>query len=804
MAKKRKKEAKAYAEQAVRNRPVDAASTLAAPFEGRLLGMEVSADLYARNGFRFLATPACADKKTFEGSSQRLRGYLAMGRPLGKCCIQLGHDDSVPIDDVRACVTHLRDPKRRILAELFWPHLSAELFSPIKDSLQIASPEVIRSLEEFVAGNNGHEGLLATHALAVSYHIRAINGEVRYMSSRGEANDENWIKAIEYWGKVIGADAFWQYLRQRAVAFDDPRLNADDVGRLQRELPAVLLGFNATFARAFAQSGDHTRCRRHLALIGKSGFATDNMKEMLVDTVRTIVKARLDPLIQQAQNGKSETNSNGRIPRKNFVRYYEPIIDEALRVRDYLKDELRLGDNLIALAQFDRLCEIIHDIADKKMEYSGDDRERTLQYSMIVTKRLLDLPVSSGLRSKLVQSNRTTIGYLYTDLKMPRGFDPTECWFLPGEPADPDCSIYMPVYKITKVEGNGVRFNIRTILVPRSRLAYDCHRGKADISALAARNKDAEGRQLLAEIERIKAEAEEEALQVKKERDQKINVEKQKVGEQLAAFQDQVKAREQEDKQELARAEAEFNEKAKAEKKETQKEIAEAKQRKAAPLAEAPAVYKRVSEANKGLRGAGRLELPLSTVSAGLCAAGGYFGTLAGNVATTLTPTGVAGYAAAVGLGLGAMVGQMVRQRRIRKAANLVDTINAELDREVEVLRADCQARVDKHKAEAFRRTTKVRKRLKADKAKRQAIKDKGKAVIGEISKQTDKTISAIRNGAAKVARPLEKKLARRTKVRPERQKNQCPIYKSAKSSGYDDGTEPSQYEIQQRVSRGY
>jgi hypothetical protein len=115
--------------------------------------------------------------------------------------------------------------------------------------------------------------LFAIHALAITYHNQAIAHELAFGTGTTEWTEQLWVKALTYWAKIVAAEDFWAYLRQRVFDRDDPRVKPDDVEEVRTHLPAVLLGFHALFALAYDRVGEVTACDKHLALLHPTAYA---------------------------------------------------------------------------------------------------------------------------------------------------------------------------------------------------------------------------------------------------------------------------------------------------------------------------------------------------------------------------------------------------------------------------------------------------------------------------------------------------------------------------------------------------
>ena len=552
----------------------DADRLLTASLGSKLLGQELRTDLYSRNGFRLLGVSASSDRQTLLSVAGRLQTMVRMSpKALSRFAIKTGYDHQLERGEIELSVSRLQDPRHRLVQEIFWPHISNGAFSEICKSRQLATPEVLAALDALAqAGGNQREGVLAQHALAVAYHNLALAGEIKWILGESAWDGGPWEKALALWAQVITGEEFWDYLRERAEAFSDPRLRPADVDQIRSELPSVVLGFNLVLSRYYARTNDAELCRSHLALIAAADLPAEAINACMADAVKTLAVMRLEPLVRRAENpldagedddddmvaseegeededeeeatgqnsglpkcpkghgrvrlwggdlrcwkcgwepagsaakpgggGKSRKKrrkktakkkkkkqavSDRKVSREEFEELYRPILDEAFAVRDYLTGDVGIDPELVALSEFDRICEAILGASNSKIDYDNPNRERDIVYSMLVAQQLLSLPLSRHARRKIEASLRSDRRILYRGFELPGDVDPTECWFAEGEVVDPDSCLLFPYHKVTgrelKVDvvqssaGVRVSYESRRILVPRSARARAVHEG---------------------------------------------------------------------------------------------------------------------------------------------------------------------------------------------------------------------------------------------------------------------------------------------------------------------------------------
>ncbi len=390
---------------------------LTEPLEGNLLGMKITANLYANNGFRFIAAPAHAEPAQVEAAVQKFRNIYKLSHESAlKLSIKTGYDLYAQVEDINRCLSKLQEPRNRIVSELFWPHLSDPLFNEIKKEQCISSSHVMQILKKSVNQHNGYHSAIITHAKAIAYHSLAISHELTFAAGNAEWSSSFWKDALSCWAKVFNTDSFWEYFRKRVESFDDPRLKPDDVEELRSQLPKIILGLNALFAREYAKAEQNNASSQHIALIKNSNLPEPAKKEVLSSLVQSLTVARLDPLIQKV-NSELLGNS-GKQSRKSLEKVIHPILKEAMAVRNYLIEDLKFSSKLVELSEFDRLCELVVNVIDTKIDYDSDDRVRSILYCILTVKKMQSLPLSSSVKRKFEQSIHSDIEILYGDFQI--------------------------------------------------------------------------------------------------------------------------------------------------------------------------------------------------------------------------------------------------------------------------------------------------------------------------------------------------------------------------------------------------
>ena len=94
-----------------------------------------------------------------------------------------------------------------------------------------------------------------------------------------------WARAYKRWQILMEDEGFWSHLAARIRELDDPRLTTGLSRRIRISLPKALLLINARLAVQAAQHHKESEVRRHLQLIGNSGFDATVQNEALRESL---------------------------------------------------------------------------------------------------------------------------------------------------------------------------------------------------------------------------------------------------------------------------------------------------------------------------------------------------------------------------------------------------------------------------------------------------------------------------------------------------------------------------------------
>ncbi|NUN98720.1 MAG: hypothetical protein HUU16_21400 [Candidatus Omnitrophica bacterium] len=778
-------------------RGLDPARLLSSPLGVTLLGAEMTMEFYSSNGFRIISLPISATDKEVEKGIQRFRATFKLDPSTAiEEALKTGYEHLVTEEICSEAVSRLKDPRRRFLQEAFWPHLPARLFEVIRASGRIFSSEAVEGIKKEGREGQPLDTSLARHALAVLYHCEALRLEFDYLEHGGDWPESTWRTALGLWSQVCSDDLFWDYMRDRVAARAHFQLTHEDVESARLALPEVILRTNSLLARAYSEALKPETSRSHLLLIHGAGFLQPTVERVLIESVKQFVHARQEPLIGKLHAEILECQ--GSLDRKRFSALADPLLQEAWSIVNSLVAEMRLGEALVKSTEFDPLCAGMLAAINKKIDY-GAEVERGVLFSLVLIEKLLQLPHSSAMKRDLEEAYQSKVEMIYRDFSLPLDARPTRCWFLGGEIADPDESLLIPVYKITRWEGMDIQWQSRKVLVPRSRLAAQFHRGKASKADLAKRVSAPQVADLKVQLDALRARCEETV----RGHEQHLVVEQARIrdseAQELSAIQHEMKDRETQARKELENATTAHQLAVKAAEGAYYTELSMLEKKYAGALASHQRDYEEFLQGNVGFRGFCAFELPRISLTVPSLAVSAV--SLPWVDPSITTPLALS-IGACAGLLMGWLTGRTDRIVRIRIGAIRREELERAIIEEKDRLKGHLDDQLAVRNAEFERLTTGPRGILIGAQKRREEVHRRFQSQIDNESKKTADQIHRLRSDCDREAAPLEKKIAAYVQVKPETERTSFIAYKGARSNGFKDGDGPPQAEIQARFER--
>ena len=200
------------------------------------------------NPFRQLGLPATASSREVRRRLDELSVHAAIAA-------RSDQPDTAALSRVRQ---QLEDPVQRTWHELFWVHKADAL-----DQKSTVHPADILHDSGRLSGCDGQ---------AIALHDLAVVAYLHFLENGGVGDDPSAV--LRLWAAVVESRDFWQYVEERSVAMQDPRLTSDFVATLRKELPEVVLKPIARTAAGHIDDGNYRLAAIQIRAMRTSGFPT--------------------------------------------------------------------------------------------------------------------------------------------------------------------------------------------------------------------------------------------------------------------------------------------------------------------------------------------------------------------------------------------------------------------------------------------------------------------------------------------------------------------------------------------------
>lgn len=757
------------------------------------MGVAIGLDIYVRNPYRVLGLSANVAEAATDREAGRLKPMCKLNGPAFiPPMVQLGYAAPVLGDEAMQVVAKCKEPRQRLVNELFWPHLAPGPQARLKATLSLVDESLRDELLRTLDRSDGRARTLARHALAIVYHNLALRDELEFCEGRSAWNDQHWRRALGFWGETLASRDFWDYIGERVQANDHPLVKLADLAGVKTLVWQVVLEFNAVLARVHAASRT-AGADGHFILIRDDAVPAGIQTSVMGLAVKGIAADRLTPVVEKARSELLglEPKTNWR----DFRKFCDPLLQQAQQVLAFCTVKLNLSPEVANLAEYDSFCDVVATGLGQIVDYTGEDRELALFYSLVTTRQLLRFPLSAAARHKHETNLREDRNYLYQDdFALPEGVDPAECWFLSGELADPETSLLKAVCLITKLAPErgqwSYRWKSRSILIPRSVLASDLHRGRVPRERLEARANTPAAAAVIRELTELR----DQMARTEKEQDSRLEQVRRQIQDQHASrqaqLQKEIEQAEAWEAPQLAAAQSAAETRLAEEQRQRENRLKTIHDTRATNLAKAQDAFDATKAASEAAK---KSAILLGSAGVGVGALVAYLS----NPVSWPVGAVLGGFLSFGGVGMARSERMNQASRQLAEAKNrLQSEFNGELQR-IQENYSRAEAKVKSDTAQNIQKVKAPAAKLR-DNMKR-AEAEKRNQLAGEEREIKALRTKTQRDSTTMIAQ-LEAKLAFFSKPKPESAANDFPAYRTALANDYHDGNEPSERLVQRKI----
>lgn len=291
-------------------------------------------NIYRENSFRITGLPVDATQKQAKRRIDELKVMQEAGQIHGAHSAAFALDPAPSLDQIREALQRLDEPEHRLIDEFFWFWPETFGNSSTDPALIALSKGDSSSAYEIWMASEDHpqNGHIATHNIAVMYHLIALDWTLYHIAADIDAEREEkirgyWSAGFQRWEKIALDDRIWDALKLRIRLFNDARLTTGFGRRMCDTLPDALDKINAEAAIKFAEQGRMGWAQAHVEFMRSSHQGLDDI-EKTTELVLSPTRARIKQLIATARETTNRDASRGAEAAKH-------LIEECFRLRHF-------------------------------------------------------------------------------------------------------------------------------------------------------------------------------------------------------------------------------------------------------------------------------------------------------------------------------------------------------------------------------------------------------------------------------------------------------------------------------------
>ncbi len=254
---------------------------------------------FEKNAFQVLGIlPKQATIKTITKRTNELTNLIKAGLPFkahihGYCAVPWQESNPITENDISNAHARLQDNLKRINEELFWFRVEDGEDEAFKSLLDGNFEKAMDLWDSAKSSNSKYSAAQALHNLAVLKHTLSLKQEKTLTGNFGmnTTQIDNWKQIFGLWKNVHLNDKCWDYLQERVIYIDDPRIH---VQHLRKTLPYMVLKINLEIAIAALRQELLEYSKQHIFLIKNSGFDSKDITEIERDFFNYFIREKKD------------------------------------------------------------------------------------------------------------------------------------------------------------------------------------------------------------------------------------------------------------------------------------------------------------------------------------------------------------------------------------------------------------------------------------------------------------------------------------------------------------------------------
>ena len=367
-------------------------------------------DLYRNNAFRITGLPVDASTREVDRHAGKLKILAEFGPDPNTQGAAFAIKPPPSLDDIRDAIQKVKNPEKRLIDEFFWFWPEEFGKSQSDPAIQaLAKGDSKTAIEIWNSKDKStSDGIVASHNLALVYHIKALDWENYSIKNEIDAERRQkitnyWKEAFKRWERLATSEHFWDKVTARIRQLNEPNLPTGFARRIRATLPESLDKINAELAVAFAVSDKIEIARLHVGFLRGPEQRQDKI-EKIAELVLTPVGNRL----------KEQTKSARDRGEKNPPEAAKVATELLQQSRQTLKlFDLFFGkDNELRNDLFDEVVSVCN-----RLQVVYHDATKDEKTCLDILNSILSLATAIDLRQQ-IEKNISTLKGFATDKKL--------------------------------------------------------------------------------------------------------------------------------------------------------------------------------------------------------------------------------------------------------------------------------------------------------------------------------------------------------------------------------------------------
>lgn len=324
-------------------------------------------DLLVNNIFRLAQLPVDVQDKELKKRHKAVEMAKKMNMPIPPGILPVFPEDQEDEEVLKEVLHTLQDPLNRLFNEMFWfwPETFGKSLEDEGLSLLVAD-KLKPTLKLWQKKEKENNSFIPIHNQAVVHQYLALRSEIQMLDAKEPAKKrgilgfkrshpdagkakKHWEEAFKKWRILMDNDLFWAYLKDRIIAYDDPRLPVTMADLLKDHMPKIILSINVHLVFKAAKADLSDQAARHLKIINASGFDPETI-EQTIDAFTENYRSQITHFCKGAKEEAKKDPIKADLPARELAKQATAVLDMLSQIYQTHHDTINALYDQVAVA----------------------------------------------------------------------------------------------------------------------------------------------------------------------------------------------------------------------------------------------------------------------------------------------------------------------------------------------------------------------------------------------------------------------------------------------------------------------